>query len=191
MEQTDVEPETTAPKGLQAIELTLSLPIDDDEIASLRVGDWVLVSGTMYLIGERAGQMLLEEWDEGAEESFSDETGSVLFAETSHAPLGKVIGSIEPGSVRQQAMLCCALLDTGIRCIIGSGALNEEALDRLKKKRGLYLATVSGAGALLARTVHQAEVVACEGLGHGAVRRIKVTKLPCVVALDGFGRYLL
>lgn len=194
MEHTDNHtPESVeaAPQGVQAIQHTLQLPIQDEEVASLRAGDWVLVSGTLHILGSRAIHHLSEEGNQSLEYPFAHETESIFFAETIEAPLGQVIGSIAPISVERHAMFCCALLDAGVRCIVGSGPLTVEGLERLKKKRGLYLVTVSGAGALLARSVHQAEVVACEELGAEAVRRIKVSQLPCMIALDGFGRYLL
>jgi fumarate hydratase subunit beta len=185
-EETSVSEETNQPPTEQ----TLSLPPGDDEVANLRAGEWVYVSGSMLLVGRSACKELREHWDDETTQSFIEPTDSVLFAEAGQAPMGKVIGSIEPIFIEQQSMLCCALLDAGVRCIIGSGPLNPEAQERLKKKHGLYLVTLSGAGALLSRTVHQSEVVACETLGHEAIRRLNFSRLPCVVALDGFGRYL-
>jgi fumarate hydratase subunit beta len=75
----------------------------------------------------------------------------------------------------------------GIKVTIGKGARNEEVKDSLKKYKAVYLAAVGGAGALISKSIEEAEVIAYPELGPEAIRRVKVKEFPCIVINDMYG----
>jgi fumarate hydratase subunit beta len=60
----------------------------------------------------------------------------------------------------------------------------------MKKHGAVYFAAVGGAGALLAKRVKEAKVVAYEDLGAEAIRELKVENFPAIVAIDSGGNNL-
>ncbi len=170
----------------------LKLPIQDEQIAELRVGQWVHLSGTLNMIGHQAGILLMEHWEEEQElePAVNWDQAAIYFATPGNAPLGAVIGSLAPHYSHDFDGLSQQLCHRGVRCLIGRGPISDDAAQSLKQKRGVYLVTVGSAGALLASTVHQAQMIAMEDLGREAIRALKVERFPCVVAIDGFGRNL-
>ena len=59
--------------------------------------------------------------------------------------------------------------------------------ESLKKYKGVYLAAVGGAGALISQSIVEAEVIAYPELGPEAIRRVKVKDFPCIVINDMYG----
>lgn len=189
--ETDEEQLVDEEQHDDAVPLSVQLPLEDDSIATLRAGEWVLLSGPMISIGHEAGLHLLELLEQGEPSPVPLENTTIYFATPGHAPIGAVLGSMAPQYTNDFEALIIHLLDRGARCLIGRGPLSEEVVQRIKRKRGVYLVSVGGAGALLSRTVYQAQVTALEELGREAIRSIKVEQFPAVVAMDGFGRNIL
>ena len=69
-------------------------------------------------------------------------------------------------------------------------ALNSESVASMKKNGAVYFGAIGGAGALLAKCIKKAEVVAYEDLGAEAIRRLEVEDLPAVVIIDSRGNNL-
>lgn len=166
--------------------MNLELPVEDEQIAQLRAGDWVTLRGSIYLLGLRASQRLIEELRDGKEAPFELTGQTIYHTHPTSTPMGKVIGNIGPALVNTFDPISNDLLDSGVRCLIGRGPRQANVITKLKRSRGLYLVTVGGA--LLARCVLQSEVIAYPELGAEAIRRIKVKRFPALVAVDGFGR---
>ncbi len=82
------------------------------------------------------------------------------------------------------------LIAAGIRAMIGKGNRSPEVREAIKKYKAAYLVTIGGAGALLARSIKQAEVIAYEDLGAEAIRRLTVENFPAIVANDIYGEDL-
>jgi len=82
------------------------------------------------------------------------------------------------------------LIAAGIRAMIGKGNRSPEVREAIKKYKAVYLATIGGAGALLAKSIKQAEVIAYEDLGAEAILRLTVENFPAIVANDIYGEDL-
>lgn len=174
-----------------ATPLVMQLPMTDDMVAELRAGQWLQLSGTLLLIGHRASVQLINLIEAGEPLPCDFSNTSIYLSTPGNAPLGRVIGSIAPEYTDDFYGLATHLFDLGARCLIGRGPLNEDVHARIKRKHGLYLITVSGAGSLLARCVYQSQIIGFSELGTAALRSIKVEKFPCMIAIDGFGRNIL
>jgi fumarate hydratase subunit beta len=79
------------------------------------------------------------------------------------------------------------LLAAGVRATIGKGSRSPEVREAIQRYKAIYLATIGGAGALLARAIKQAEVIAYEDMGTGAIFQLEVEGFPAIVANDIYG----
>ncbi len=61
----------------------------------------------------------------------------------------------------------------------------------MKKYHGVYFGAIGGAGALLAKCIKKAELIAYEDLGAEALRKLYVEDMPLVVIIDSEGNNLL
>ena len=75
----------------------------------------------------------------------------------------------------------------GIRAMIGKGSRSSAVKEAIKKYKAVYFATTGGAGALLAKSIKQGEVVAYEDLGAEAILRLNVENFPAIVVNDIYG----
>ena len=60
----------------------------------------------------------------------------------------------------------------------------------MKKYSGVYFGAIGGAGALLAKCIKKAELIAYEDLGAEALRKLYVEDMPLVVIIDCEGNDL-
>jgi fumarate hydratase subunit beta len=83
-----------------------------------------------------------------------------------------------------------SLIERGLKGMIGRGMRSDAVKEAMKKYRAVYFAATGGAGALLAKRVKKAEIVAYEDLGPEAIRRLEVQDLPVIVVNDVRGNDL-
>ena len=166
-------------------DINLTTPLTDDVIETLRIGDNVRITGTIYTGRDAAHKRLVDTLDRG-EALPVDLAGQIIyFVGPAPAPPGKPIGSAGPTtSYRMDAYSPRLIADAGLKAMIGKGARAPEVIDAMKKHKCVYLAAVGGAGALLARHITAAEVLAYEDLGPEALRRLTVDGFPAVVVND-------
>ena len=82
------------------------------------------------------------------------------------------------------------MMSVGARGMIGKGARLPEVVEAMKKYHGVYFGAIGGAGALLAKCIKKAELIAYEDLGAEALRRLEVENMPLVVIIDSEGNNL-
>jgi fumarate hydratase subunit beta len=82
------------------------------------------------------------------------------------------------------------LIAAGIRAMIGKGNRSPAVKDAIKKYKAVYFATIGGAGASLAQSIKQVEVIAYEDLDTEAILRLNVDNFPAIVANDIYGEDL-
>ncbi|GAI44587.1 unnamed protein product, partial [marine sediment metagenome] len=103
---------------------------------------------------------------------------------------GQIIGSAGPTTSSRMDIYTPRLIAAGIRAMIGKGSRSPEVREAIRKYKAVYLVTTGGAGALLARAIRQAEVIAYEDLGAEAILRLNVEGFPAIVANDIYGEDL-
>ena len=81
-------------------------------------------------------------------------------------------------------------MSVGARGMIGKGARLPEVVEAMKKYSGVYFGAIGGAGALLAKCIKSAELIAYEDLGAEALRKLWVQDMPLVVIIDCQGSSL-
>jgi fumarate hydratase subunit beta len=165
-------------------------PFSEETIASLRAGDRVLISGTVYAARDAAHKRMYELLLKG-EPLPIDLKGQVIYYVGPTPPKpGQVIGSAGPTTSGRMDKYTPALLERGLKGMIGKGYRSKEVKEAIVRHKAIYLAAVGGAGALIAKTIKSVEVVAYEDLGPEAIRKMVVENFPAVVINDIYGNDL-
>ena len=162
----------------------LSAPFTDETIRSLKAGDMVYISGTVYTARDAAHKRLYEMIQRGEPMPFDFKGQAVYYAGPAPAKPGKPIGSVGPTTGGRMDAYSPTLIAEGLKVMIGKGTRSAEVIDALKTHTGVYFAAIGGAAALMAKCVLSAEVIAFDELGTEAIRKLEVKELPVVVAVD-------
>lgn len=162
----------------------LKVPFTNDTISSLRAGDMVYISGTIYTARDAAHKRMSEMLDAGEAMPFDFEGQAVYYAGPCPAKPGKPIGSVGPTTGGRMDAYSPKLIAKGLKVMIGKGSRNQQVVEALKEYTGVYFAAIGGAAALMAQCVKSAEVMAFDDLGTEAIRRLEVEELPVIVVVD-------
>jgi fumarate hydratase subunit beta len=168
----------------------ITSPISPEVIKDLHVGDNVLIDGVIYVARDAAHKRLIEAMDRGDKLPFDIKGQTVYYMGPSPAPPGKVIGACGPTTSARMDMFTPRLLEAGLAAMIGKGNRSKAVKEAIKKYKAVYFLSYGGAGALIAKTVQKAELVAYPDLGAEAILRLEVKDFPAVVANDMYGRDL-
>lgn len=168
----------------------INAPISKEEATSLKAGDYVLITGTIYAARDAAHKRIAEAIAQGKELPFSLNDNMVYYMGPSPARKGRPIGSAGPTTASRMDKYTPALLDLGLRGMIGKGKRTPEVVESMKRNGCVYFAAVGGAGALLSKRIVASEIIAYEDLGAEAVRKLEVVDFPVVVVVDSEGNNL-
>lgn len=167
--------------------IRITAPLDAETARSLRAGDRVLLSGTVYTARDAAHRRLVELLDAGGEPPFELRGAVIYYCGPAPAAPGRPIGAAGPTSSYRMDLFVPRLMEAGMLGMIGKGPRSADVAGAVQRRGGVYFAATGGAGALLAGCVESAELVAYPDLGPEAVRRLVVRDLPLTVALDSAG----
>lgn len=162
-------------------------PLDPAQVRSLRVGESVLLSGTIYTGRDAAHRRLCALLDEGKPLPIPLQNQVIYYAGPCPARPGEAIGSCGPTTSYRMDAYAPRLCDLGLIGMIGKGQRSDAVADAIRRNGGVYFAATGGAGALIARCVRASRVVAFEDLGTEAIRELQVENLPLIVAIDCAG----
>ncbi len=165
----------------------VTAPLDDATIKDLKIGDRVLLSGTIYTGRDAAHKRLIETLEKGEELPIPLEGQVIFYVGPAPAKPGKVIGSAGPTTSYRMDPYAPKLIELGMGGMIGKGNRGKEVRDAMKKYGAVYFASIGGAAALTADTIKKAEVVAYEELGPEAIRKLEIKDMPVVVVNDAYG----
>ncbi len=167
--------------------INVNLPLKEETAAQLRAGDYVYLTGTVYVARDAAHKRMKEALDRGDKLPFSIRGATVYYMGPSPAREGRPIGSAGPTTSGRMDKYTPELLDLGLKGMIGKGRRTQEVTDAIVRNKAVYFAAVGGAGALLSKKIFSSEIIAYEDLGAEAVRRIEVENFPVIVAIDSLG----
>jgi len=171
----------------QATPLKIRSPLSNADIARLRVGTPVLISGVIYVARDAAHRRLVEALDKGAKPPFDVRGQTIYYMGPSPAKPGRIIGSAGPTTSSRMDAFTPRLLEAGLKAMIGKGDRSPAVREAIKKHHAVYFTATGGAAALLSKAVKKAETVAYPELGAEAVLRLTVEEFPAVVANDMYG----
>jgi fumarate hydratase subunit beta len=166
---------------------SLTTPLSADDVSKLKAGDTVKLTGTIYTARDAAHARLVDLLEEGKELPIPLEGEIIYYVGPSPTPPGKPIGSAGPTTSYRMDPYAPALLDQGLKGMIGKGGRSDEVVDAMKRNTAVYFAATGGAAALISRAITSAEIVAYEDLGAEAIRKLTVEDFPVIVAQDCHG----
>lgn len=158
---------------------------------TLRAGDGILLSGTVYTARDAAHKKICALIEEGKELPFPLKDAVIYYAGPTPAPEGRPIGSCGPTTSSRMDGFAPLLTDMGLAATIGKGGRSESVRQALKRNGALYLCAVGGAGAIAAKAVQSVEIIAFPELGCEAVRRMEIKDFPLIVGIDALGNTIL
>ena len=168
----------------------ITMPITEETTAELKAGDYVYLTGTMYVARDAAHKRMIEALDEGGELPIDIRDATIYYMGPSPAREGRPIGSAGPTTATRMDKYAPRLLDLGEKAMIGKGKRSKEVVDAVIRNHAVYFAAIGGAGALLAKCIKKAELIAYEDLGAEALRRLEVEDMPLFVIIDCEGNNL-
>jgi fumarate hydratase subunit beta len=170
--------------------MNITSPISSKVIGEMTAGTSVVISGVIYTARDAAHQRIIQALENKEKLPFELKGQTIYYMGPSPAPPGRIIGAAGPTTSRRMDAYTPRLLAAGVKAFIGKGGRSEEVRRALRKYKAVYLAAAGGAGAFLANTIKEAEVIAYEDLGPEAVMKLTVENFPAVVANDIYGRDL-
>ena len=168
----------------------ITAPLKKEDIDSLRSGDYVYISGTIYVARDAAHKRMDELLKEGKELPIDLKDNIIYYMGPSPAREGRPIGSAGPTTASRMDKYAPKLLDLGLKGMIGKGKRSDAVKDAIVRNGCVYFAAVGGAGAILSKAITSSEVVAYKDLGTEAIRKLSVTDFPCIVIIDKDGNNL-
>ncbi|MBR3470330.1 MAG: Fe-S-containing hydro-lyase [Lachnospiraceae bacterium] len=168
----------------------ISLPMSKEDAKSLRSGDYVYLTGTIYTARDAAHKRMQEALDRGEELPLDVKDNVIYYMGPSPAREGRPIGSAGPTTASRMDKYAPALLDLGLIGMIGKGKRSQAVKDAIVRNGAVYFAAVGGAGALLSKSILSSEVIAYDDLGTEAIRKLAVKDFPVIVVIDSEGNDL-
>lgn len=168
----------------------INAPISKEDVAGLKAGDYVYISGTIYTARDAAHKRMYEALGRGEKLPMDMENNVIYYMGPSPAREGRAIGSAGPTTASRMDKYAPSLLDLGLRGMIGKGKRSQAVIDGITRNGAVYFAAVGGAGAILSKAIKTSEVIAYDDLGTEAIRKLEVENFPVVVVIDSEGNNL-
>lgn len=172
----------------------LKLPVTEDQVRELEVGDFVELTGRMITGRDAAHKWLME--------AFRDDVAPFM-KDTVIYHCGPVVAKRDDGgwdfvaagpttSIREEPYQADVIGRYGLRGVIGKGGMGAKTLAGLGKHGAVYLHAIGGAAQVLARAIPKVErVFMLDEFGvPEALWVIHVDKFPVVVSMDSHGKSL-
>lgn len=168
----------------------IKTPITEEVTKELKSGDYVYITGTIYVARDAAHKRLMEALDRGEELPFPVKDAAIYYMGPSPAREGRPIGSAGPTTASRMDKYAPRLLDLGQKAMIGKGKRTQEVIEAIIRNKAVYFAAVGGAGALLSKCIKKSDLVCYEDLGAEAILKLEVEEFPVIVVVDCEGNNL-
>ena len=172
------------------MERHVAAPLSAQDINELKAGDYVYISGTIYTARDAAHKRMDEALKHGENLPLDLENNIIYYMGPSPARDGRPIGSAGPTTASRMDKYAPALLDLGLKGMIGKGKRTSEVINAIIRNQSVYFAAIGGAGALLSKCIKKSELVCYEDLGAEAVLKLEVENFPVIVVIDKEGNNL-
>ena len=172
------------------MEKHINAPISKKVAETLKSGDYVYITGTIYTARDAAHKRMDEAMKEGENLPVDLKNQLIYYMGPSPAREGRPIGSAGPTTASRMDKYAPKLLDMGLGGMIGKGKRSQAVIDGIVRNKAVYFAAVGGAGALLSKCIKKSEVVAYDDLGTEAIRKLEVEDFPVIVVIDSEGNNL-
>ena len=168
----------------------IKVPMTIEDAVSLKAGDYVYLTGTIYTARDAAHKRMDETLDRGEELPFNIKDNIIYYLGPSPAREGRPIGSAGPTTASRMDKYTPRLLDMGMGAMIGKGKRSQAVIDGIVRNKSVYFAAVGGAGAILSKCILSSELIAYGDLGTEAICKLEIRDFPVVVVIDSQGNNL-
>ena len=168
----------------------ITTPITAEVSETLKAGDYVYITGTIYVARDAAHKRMIEALNRGEELPIDIKDSTIYYMGPSPAREGRPIGSAGPTTASRMDKYAPTLLDLGEKAMIGKGKRTPEVIDAIIRNKATYFAAIGGAGAILSKCITKSEIVCYEDLGAEAILKIDVENFPVIVVIDCEGNNL-
>lgn len=165
-------------------EIRITTPLSDEVVKNLHVGDQVLLSGVIYTGRDAAHKRLIQSLKEGKPLPFECQNQVIYYVGPAPAKPGFRVGSAGPTSSYRMDTYTPALLEQGLKAMIGKGRRGRQVVESMKQNTAVYLGAIGGAAALISKCIEESEVIAFDDLGAEAIHRYVVKDMPLIVLID-------
>ncbi len=172
------------------MDIHIKTPITEETTKDLKSGDYVFITGTIYVARDAAHKRMIEALEHGEELPIDIKDSTIYYMGPSPAREGRPIGSAGPTTASRMDKYAPTLLDLGQKAMIGKGKRTKEVIDAIVRNKAVYFAAIGGAGALLSKCITKSEVICYDDLGAEAIRKIEVENFPVIVVVDREGNNL-
>lgn len=172
------------------MEKHIKAPLLEEEIKDLKAGDYVYITGTIYTARDAAHKRMYEALEAKEQLPIAMQDNVIYYMGPSPAREGRPIGSAGPTTASRMDKYAPALMDLGLKGMIGKGKRSQAVKDAIVRNKAVYFAAIGGAGALLSQRIKKSEVVAYDDLGTEAIRKLEVEDFPVIVVIDSEGNDL-
>ena len=183
----------------------LTVPITEEQIRSLKIGDQVLLSGVIFTGRDAAHKYMMDNFIKGTCPDSEKDMYALLKKGLAGGVIyhcGPVVRKCDDGkyefvaagpttSIREEPYQADVIKHFGLRAVIGKGGMRERTIAGCKEYGAVYLHAIGGAAPLIADSVK--EVLDVHKLDFGvpeAFWQIRVEDFPCVVTMDSHNQTL-
>ena len=183
----------------------LTIPITEEQIRSLKVGDSVLLSGVLFTGRDTAHKYMIDNFVNGPCPDSEKGMYEILKKGLAGGAIyhcGPVVKKRDDGkyefvaagpttSIREEPYQADVIGHFGVRAVIGKGGMRDKTLKGCAEHGAVYLHAIGGAATLIGETCK--EVVNVHKLDFGvpeAFWEVRVEDFPCVVTMDSHGNSL-
>ncbi len=167
--------------------VTVTPPLTDEIVRALRVGQRVLLTGTIYTARDAAHERLAKALAADEPLPIPLEGQVIYYVGPAPARPGEVIGPAGPTTAGRVDFFTPALLAKGLKGMMGKGKRSAAVRAAIVAHGAVYFVMVGGAAALISQHITAVTTVAYADLGTEAIARMEVDALPMVVANDTAG----
>ena len=168
----------------------IQAPISNENAKSLRAGDYVYITGTIYTARDAAHKRMYEALEKNQQLPIEMANNIIYYMGPAPAREGRPIGSAGPTTASRMDKYAPKLLDLGLKGMIGKGKRSQAVRDAIVRNGSVYFAAIGGAGAILSKCIKKSEVIAYDDLGTESIRKLYVEDFPVIVVIDSEGNNL-
>ncbi len=158
-----------------------------ERAGTLRAGDEVLLSGTVYTARDAVHKKFATLIAEKKTLPIDLHGAVIYYAGPTPAKNGLAVGSCGPTTSSRMDRNTPMLLERGLCGMIGKGERSTEVKKAIERNGGVYFCAIGGAGALYASCIKSCEIVAFEELGCESLKKMTIEDFPLIVGIDSHG----
>lgn len=170
--------------------IKINTPFTKEMVLELRTGDCVKISGVIYAARDAAHKRMTEQISKGYDLPFDICNQVIYYVGPCPSRPGTIIGSAGPTTSGRMDSYAPRLIELGLTGMIGKGLRSNKVIEAMKKHKAAYFGAIGGAGALIAESIVDEEVIAFPELGPEALRKLTVKDFPAIVIIDCHGNNL-